>query len=103
LIFQANLGGSTNTNREIDAKAWWTAFRDLLRNALPSPAFLVGDIFRWQGIAGRFGHGFLIRHISIFRSLILKHISKHFCIIFSPRWYKSHINDILLLWDYDCF
>lgn len=54
---------NTNANRANDARAWWVAFRDQWRTALAGNAnFKVGDVFRWQGSAGFYGMGFVIRH-----------------------------------------
>lgn len=61
-LVQMELWGSSNAARETDAKAWWLAFRNALRTLLaPNANFKVGDLFRWQGAAGKYGHGFLIR------------------------------------------
>lgn len=63
LKWQAStLWNSTNTAREADAKAWWVAFRNKFRTALPGSTWKVGDLFRWLGATGKYGHGFVIRN-----------------------------------------
>lgn len=63
-LAQFNLWNTSNANREVDAKAWWLAFRNAIRTLLSGDAdFKVGDIFRWQGAAGKYGHGFIIRMV----------------------------------------
>jgi hypothetical protein len=57
---------SSNANRAVEARAWWAEFRDQWRTALAAAgAFKVGDIFRWTGVSGHQGHGFLIRHATL--------------------------------------
>lgn len=66
LKWQAStLWSSTVPTREADAKAWWAAFRDKFRAALPGSSWKVGDIFRWLGAATNYGHGFVIRNTAL--------------------------------------